>query len=363
MEQKIVAFDTLRIFCIIAIIVYHCASIGKLVLNNGYLAVECFFILSGYFLCVSYYRLIENNNSKNKFLIMIKKRFLRLYPSYFFMILVTLILMACGIEIQHNRSSIFDLGYNLIMFGDIGTVNNIIPGSWYVGALFWGSFLFIGLLSIEHEKTFYFLCPLIFIFSTVILYQKHTDSLGQIGHIYLGFLSGGILRALAGISCGMIAYYVSQQKAVIDFVKNSPNLIYSLVFIILMSLISYLFVCKPSHIIYNIYFLMISLVILLACRPSWGFSIFGRKYLSYMSNVTYMVFLSNIIVLEILKNIKPFMEIRFALRVTYAILIIFICAFLCDYTQKWLFAKLKNALFVKSYFVKNKKEYHGPQIK
>lgn len=313
---------------------------------NLYIAVECFFILSGFLLCNSYFKLQQKAAAGSSlFLPLIGRRFRRLYPQYIFVTILDVVLILFGISIENRHIS--DLGFNLIMFGEVGVFNNLVPGTWYVSALFWSSFMLIGLLDKSKEKALYFWCPLIFVFSTVILYQGNSVRLHQIGNVRFGFLASGIIRGLAGLSCGMVAFYILQQKETTSFLRRIPNFIYGLAILAALSVICYLFLGKASKAIYNIYFAMALLVILLAAKPDYGNKIFSGKIWKSLSEITYMVFLTNIMAFEILRKNSFYNQMETLNRVVLAIIIILAVSYICYYAQKLLFGWLKN------YFVCN----------
>ncbi|WP_232615707.1 acyltransferase family protein [Photobacterium carnosum] len=78
-------FNLLRLLLAIMVVFYHIgvlANIDYLLIFSGSFAVKCFFVISGYLITKSYF--------KNKDLkVYIKSRFMRIYPLYFTVIMVS----------------------------------------------------------------------------------------------------------------------------------------------------------------------------------------------------------------------------------------------------------------------------------
>ena len=79
------AFDLLKAICTFLIILHHTGFFYG-ILNRGYIAVEFFFITSGFFLYGTYINKAELNT-----LDYFKKRAGRLYPEYWFAFIILLI--------------------------------------------------------------------------------------------------------------------------------------------------------------------------------------------------------------------------------------------------------------------------------
>lgn len=342
-KSIIKSFDILRTFFITSIILYHARSLGIEGLPSGYLAVECFFIISGYLLCNSYNndkQRIENNS--DLFKTIIYKRFIRLYPEYFFVLILTLIIF----NDSFSTNALQGLGYNLIMFGHLGMFDNIVPGSWYVGALFWGSLIVICLLSLKNTKIIYAISPVLILWILTILYKTSAESLMRASDIPFIYISAGMLRGLAGLLCGVTAYYLASNNTFITTVNNFKNTIFSVLVYSLFILILYLFLQEQNSSIFNIYIVMTALIALIGCKPEWSNAIFSWKIWHYFYKISYMLFLTNILVIDIIKRYIPYKEYPQSLVYLMVMAFCIIFAIICYHLQKWLFAKLKDILFV-----------------
>ena len=339
--NRIVSFDFLRIFLAIVIVFYHAEIVDCRLFKSGYLAVECFFILSGYLLASSFFKhTVEVKNVEQKFGEAVYRRFCRLYPEYIFVTFLSLICFSSFIQ----EKPWHDLGYNLIMFGHLGTSYNIVPGSWFVGALFWGSFIYLIILSFCGRKTLVMFAPLIFIGSTVLAYHNSLNTLGGANYPLWGFISLGILRALAGLSCGLFVYFLATNKVFVSRIKMLQQKLLLGVVVFLFFTTIYLFLRKDSLVAFNIYFAFTPIVLYLAIYSNWGSKVFGYSVVKKISDTTYMLFLTNILTLNILSKISYLKEVTISIRMPIMLLCCFGMAYICNYSQRWFFKKLNGLL-------------------
>lgn len=338
MKERIVSFDALRSFFILSIILYHTDIVGKRFLSQGYLAVEMFFVLSGFLLANSYFKHRIILESYNLFKEMIWHKIKRLYPEYLFTTVLVFIIYTVFFHIRGLSRYIF---WNLIMYGHLGLAPNIVDGSWYVGALFWGTFVTLALM-IKYREGFFISAPLLFLSSCILLFHANNTSLMSTARLVLNIFPFGFLRAIAGLSMGVIAYYVYQNKWLQNKILN--------VFILIITLIStYLLLDnnRPSETVYNIYFLALFLILSSATLDRHMQMLFDNKFFQYLAKISYMVFLTNILVLKIIaKYIAYFPLINKNICIIFAVFSCFAFAALCYHMQKWLFIKLKQILFI-----------------
>ncbi len=92
MQKRFYAIDAFKLLFIMLIIIHHSALLSS-VLHHGYIAVEFFFIISGFFLGKTI-----TGHSDLKIIEYIKQRLWKLYPHYFF----SLVVMFAAVTVYNN---------------------------------------------------------------------------------------------------------------------------------------------------------------------------------------------------------------------------------------------------------------------
>nr|MBQ8251795.1 acyltransferase family protein [Lachnospiraceae bacterium] len=195
------------IFCIVVLGFHFCAKINFKFLGAGYLAVEFFFILSGYGIYSYYSRYMEKEKFAGRwyrFGCYIGNRIAALYPMY----LLSLILMFCFMSYSRRWGigqmvSYMKMGWAeflLLQCGSLAKRILIVP-HWYVAALFWGSLLVLLLLMVCGKTAGYIFCPFLSIFIYAYYYR-------MIGKIDITYSHHAVLRAAAGLMLGVFIGFV-----------------------------------------------------------------------------------------------------------------------------------------------------------
>lgn len=351
--KKILAFDSLRFIACMIIVVYH-AGINiygydtPMCFKSAGLAVEVFFVLSGFLLANSYYKSLTNGlsgleNSKNYFLTRIK----RLYPEYIFALLLCLLLIPSFVG--HINTQTFLL--NAFMMGGWGGVPNILDGIWYVVVLFWGGTLCFNLLSLYKEKATCFILPTL---SCLCLFYLINNGYTLTGHqtpIEFGLLSRGTIRGFLGITVGIYCFQLCQYIKTLNIQfrqKLLSILLFVLEFISVILMVRLILFRNGQDLAdYNIYFYTSYII---------GLLYFGKeKLLKFLSwkiwkpfvNLSYIIYLTHLILLPVLRTKWPELA-SMPMYKMYPIIVIACTGFgaVCYYAQKYLFNKIKYIFLI-----------------
>jgi len=150
--------------------------------------VECFFIISGYFLFISYRR--DTHIDIFQFAV---KKFFRLWPVLFFSILLGLVFFS-----EKKFPSIL----NSLFSQCIGLSLDYKGINWYISPLFWVSlFYFALLINFDSKKVNVIIAVLVY-FSYVIIINEANGEFGR--HTVHGIINLGTARAVAGIGLGYL---------------------------------------------------------------------------------------------------------------------------------------------------------------
>lgn len=209
--NRFVYLDFLRFA--FALIVFFGHAKALLVLDNFQLAVDYFFILSGFVLTHAYKDKVSSPGFVKKFT---RDRIARLYPLHLVTIFILMFMSIWFTEItsgqwieqgwayQDGRTN--TLALNLLLLNNVG----LTPGgpswnapAWSISVEFWINLL-LAVLAIMIRRFILAFCAIAFLLCYSILFVK----IGSLGDFYqnIGYLNTGLLRGLAGMSAGMLCY-------------------------------------------------------------------------------------------------------------------------------------------------------------
>lgn len=205
------AFDLLKIVCTLIIILHH-TELFYGALNRGYIAVEFFFITSGFFLYQSY---INNPKVDTKHYFI--KRAQRLYPEYWFAFLILLIVRLCmrSIPYTHWYSPLLEL--SLLQNVGIPLENAAMNyPCWYLSVLLFGGTVIYILLRKLSKRNFNIAAVSIVIctYAYLISQSPNIEQWGTAGFVfYLPFW-----RGMADMMIGIIIYQLPKPKKILGVI-------------------------------------------------------------------------------------------------------------------------------------------------
>jgi len=171
--------------------------------------VECFFIISGYFLFKSFQRRPDISTMEFAY-----NKFARLWP-----------LLAVYLLIGYNFFYFngYECFYNALFLQAAGVTTEVSGITWYVSPLFFTMiFLFALYKSFKDKNKFNLLLGVLVYFSYAVLVNNCGGSFSRI-NIY-GFLSLAVLRAVAGLGLGYLIAVAEMRFKGLEAVKNfKPN--------------------------------------------------------------------------------------------------------------------------------------------
>lgn len=172
--------------------------------GGGYLAVDFFFILSGFFLSEHAKRKHENRNALILTGKYIKNKYIQLFPQYAFVLIGSVLIYIFIFNVHLNRESICGLAFKVFMLDNIYLDKrlhiNIMPQGWYCSSLLSAS-MFVYFLCLKADERFRErIAPLLSMGIYIVFYYKfhHLNLYTQYGLI----LTVGTYRAIAGLCLG-----------------------------------------------------------------------------------------------------------------------------------------------------------------
>lgn len=188
----------------------------KTIFPNGAMAVDCFFIIAGFFLILTFKPTIT-------FLDFIKKKYIRLSPVIAFSVIFCIlgaILKVFHFNVAQNILSILLL--NNFGFAWVKPVNEAL---WFTSALFAGLLFYFPLLKHFSKKHFLIISLSISIITYIALNTLSSGRFTKPWVIYFSILNVGFLRSLAGIGLGCFIgiLYKNVQQNCTKEIEKSPN--------------------------------------------------------------------------------------------------------------------------------------------
>ncbi len=208
MNRRNTLLELWRFFFCMAVLAFHFFSKRESELfHGGYLGVEFFFIVSGYFIGAYYSRYQAGKPVAERLITPVsyaRSRLKRLYPFYFLALIFMLIVRV--ITKEYHVSHIFKVIKNcfaeffLLQWTPLGN-EVLISAGWFVPAVFFGGLFFVVILSLTGKVGGYIIAPLISFF----IYHYYFNLIGKIDVIYAYH---SVLRGIAGVAFGVFIYFI-----------------------------------------------------------------------------------------------------------------------------------------------------------
>ena len=273
-------------------------------------AVDFFFVFSGFFLARKFYsKSLENPEAYNQFQYTtdhIKK----LYPQYIFSLLMIFIYLTGRdlVYIVTGSPKAGNLGHiifraaeiipDTLMIQDMGGFigGGLNSAAWYVSALIIVGYFLYSMLCYDHKKTTEFILPILFIITAAFMREGRYNF-----NVYTCFYIP-LVRGAMYMSEGIMLYRFSRSK-ICETVRNS-TLLFN--FVGLMAIIS-LFVLERYK---NIHLVMFAFVVLYtSCPESWINKIIKGRIFRRIGDTSYAVYLNHAVVIMAMEDIFAYCDI------------------------------------------------------
>lgn len=249
--------------------------------NYGYIGVEFFFIVSGFFFCKNLLnKKVKDSEIPSTTYEYLKKNFLK-FISYY----LILYLLAIPISFLIDKFSVID--FVSAFFGLFSLpVPNIKLGiygiTWYINAMILIEFILYPLLLKFKDKIVYIVSPVVIFFSLSFLLINY----GIIGDPWQSttFCFKGIVRALMDINIGIFMY------GIIDKLKDTKLTEFSRFIITILEIIGYILVAYLS----NKHTVVVEFAMLLIIILCLFVTLSEKDYLNEFSNNKFFYYLEKL---------------------------------------------------------------------
>ncbi len=358
MREKIKNLEFLRIIGCIAIVLLHLFNQAtfytlfpdieiynkfRQMTANGQIAVDLFFILSGFFFIYNY----TSGKTAAEF---IKKKIIRLYPVLIFIIILYFAASLTGVlkfKYYDNLLTIFCLnGIGLTLKYDNVCV------FWYCSAMLWVMLFYKCLIDSYNYKTVNLIIAVISIFAYIFVIHVHNGSIYGHFDTYYAFFNIGIMRAVAGMGVG---YFIGGwYKNNLISIKNLKFNLFQKILISFTEFICIYFII--NNLIFHklkfqnkiIFIAVFTITIILFLIKQGIFSkLLDNKLCIVFSKYTYSVYMVHLFIYQVLKGSiwKYYPEFVYVYPIVNIIIPLFLTIILGAVTYHFIeipFARLLN---------------------
>ena len=194
--NRFAALDTLRGLAALVVVFHHLQPVSP-----GFLAVDLFFVLSGFILS---YRYFEDNSQSISFADFTASRIARLYPLHIFTLFMIIMVYHWTQTMPTYPDGLTSsLVQHILLIHNIGL--NTHPSwnepSWSISVEFWVNLIVFAWLYRLKSFSILILCLLCY-----IIIIGHFGYISLIAGRFYGILNGGLLRCFGGFFLGMLVY-------------------------------------------------------------------------------------------------------------------------------------------------------------
>lgn len=293
--------DLLKFIFSIIIVIYHSwiftGGFGNGYFNRGYLAVEFYFIVTGYLFIKSIETKKEEGNIGLLNLKNIRNKIKPLIPSILFALLLGLIInVICkNIRIGYLVSNSFISELFLFSFFNDPILINV--SIWYIMVILLILFILYPIAKKYHKTFNYYIVPLLLIITISIIKYLNIEIFNPQGYKYV--LINGFYRGIIGISLGVITYEISELLKRLNPVKIIKVLLTLLeISMYLVLIINMQYELIDTYLTYILYVSSISLTFSKISNTKFiNLSIFEK-----IGKLGFMMYLTNIPIRTLLLN-------------------------------------------------------------
>jgi peptidoglycan/LPS O-acetylase OafA/YrhL len=300
MAKQIRALTGVRGLAALAVVIYHIHAQhdapwfkdmkGVLwdVMLHGYLAVDLFFVLSGFVMALSYGNFSRDGWTKRNYGIFLMRRFGRVYPLYAFVLCVIAVPILLGLS---HSTEITGKGLlmNLALIQSWGFGDSINPFSWSISTEFAAYLLFplLTLLTFKGGWTqMAAVCAVAFATICMIsLTQTPPEVDARDGPLDIFWVPGQLplLRCLGEFTFGLATYRLSLDATVRRWMGHTTAACLVTIFILVALLL--------PHADVLLVLLMPALLLVLASGDNFAARVMGSRVAFFLGEISYSLYL------------------------------------------------------------------------
>ncbi|MGN1371427.1 MAG: acyltransferase family protein [Candidatus Coprovivens sp.] len=310
----------------ITIVLFHSNSYfspeKRIFMSGGYIAVEYFFIVSGFYLAKNTQK--DNKNNNDNIGIETIKYIWKIIKNIFPYILIAYI-GTMAINVYYHSYKMNDLVnsiWNLLLLRQIGIKSILVlPQFWYITSMLLSIFIIYPLLKKYKENYIYIASFLIAILG--LGYLSHNwVGLNHAYQIWDKFTFTGNIRSFIEINIGVFIYGLNCLLKKVEYTKIGKTLITILgEGLLVVVLIIAQFVSTSKYYDYLSLLFIIIAILIITSEKTLEVKKLSNNFIYYLEKLSMPIFINHIMILEILSNINKTNNLPSAFMATIAIVI------------------------------------------
>ena len=309
-RNDIKALTGVRGIAALWVAVYHVLLLDTLpwpvnnLISHGYLAVDMFFILSGFVMALSYRHLFEKKVFGRNYLIFLIRRFARIYPLYF---VATLFIVLINI-VHVSKSwdpSIASLLENIFLIQGWGLGNSIDGASWSISTELAAYLLFpVFVMTTLRGKYALATSAALYIIGIITLSQIDLSAYEVNGHwpmnIYYASTPYPLIRCLCEFGVGLVTFRLALSDKVKGLISST------LVSVVLFMTSFTLLFIRDTDVIF-IATIPFIIIVLSTASDNLISRLFAWKPVFFLGEISYAVYLLHFEFLRVRVLGKPWL--------------------------------------------------------
>lgn len=287
--MRFYSLDVIRGLAAIAVVCFHIVPFMPV-----YVAVDLFFILSGFVLAHRYF----DNDEGGSFGSFVIARIARLYPLHLFTLLVTLgIYWAFDIFRQYPDGQLNTFIQQLLLIHNLGFHTHWLTWnepSWSISVEFWVNLIVFAYVARKASTLTLLFCAM----AGYLLILRTIGHLDVHVHMVLQFINAGLLKCFAGICLGIVCYRA--HKSSLSFFQQRSILTTVLEVLLLAGAIALMFYApirtKTDFLAPIIFFGLVFVYSFDQGLLAW---LFRKSALGFLGTISYSVYLNQWWVFEL----------------------------------------------------------------
>ncbi len=341
----------------LVIVFFHCETLYNYspdrLFKGGYIVVEFFFIVSGFYFAKSVLKEKYKKSTIGKECInFIYKKVKTFIPYIIIAYLFSLIILLLNQRL--NIRTIVNSITNVLLIQEFGFNSIRILGQlWYITSMLFSMFILYPILK-KHRENYILLCiPVIMVIGLGSLSHNY----GHLDHAFRyweGYWYTGITRGFIEINIGILIYYIHEKLKPIEYTTIGKIF---LTFIgetlLILSLIITHFISKPQNYDFIILLFYCIALLIITSEKTYDYNILSSNKLKYLENLSLLVYINHPIFIDIatllLRNniTNPFQGVVITILLTLLFSIIEYY-FATKLKKKELIKKISNRFIKKS---------------